>query len=151
MEEGKFYYSDLFKKIANRQKILLNEKMSEGKITYVQSLVILYLLHVRDTAGEDYAVSQKAIENYLSLKGSTVTYILKRMEDNGFITREKSETDSRMNCICPTEKGISYVPLFFSILDGVEDLMTKGMNESEKELLRSLLQKVLTNLEHEHI
>ena len=46
MTEDTFYYSELFKKIANEQKVQLNKGTSEQGITNVQSLVILYLLDI---------------------------------------------------------------------------------------------------------
>ena len=87
------------------------------------------------------------MEKYLSLKGSTVTKLLDRMEENGFIKRVKSKRDSRANCIYPTELGISFVPYFYDALHQVESTMTKGMTEAEKELLKDLLKRVLANLE----
>ena len=42
-----YYYTDVFKKIANDQKVLLNKGMCEHGLTYVQSLVILRLYLLR--------------------------------------------------------------------------------------------------------
>ena len=147
MAEGTFYYSDLFKKIANEQKVQLNKRTSEQGMTYVQSLVILYLLAISKHAEPGQEITQRDLEKYLSLKGSTVTKLLDRMEENGFITRVKSKRDSRANCIHPTELGISFVPCFYEALYQVEGTMTKGMSETEKEVLKDLLKRVLANLE----
>ena len=92
-------------------------------------------------------MTQRDLEKYLSLKGSTVTKLLDRMVENGYITRTKSKKDSRANAIYPTELGLSYVPCFYEVLYQVENTMTKGMNESERELLKDLLRRVLANLE----
>lgn len=147
MTEDTFYYSELFKKIANEQKVQLNKGTSEQGITYVQSLVILYLLDMSRHAEAGAEVTQRDLEKYLSLKGSTVTKLLNRMEENGYITRTKSKKDSRANAIYPTELGLSYVPCFYEVLHRVENTMTKGMDESERELLKNLLRRVLANLE----
>lgn len=147
MNENAFYYSDLFKKIANEQKILLNNSMTEQGMTYVQSLVILYLLDTQKHSGAEHEVSQRDLERYLSLKGPTVTNILNRMEENGFIVRTRSERDSRVNRIQPTELGMALIPNFYNVLNHVESIMTNGMTEGEQMQLKLLLQKVLTNLE----
>ena len=145
-EEG-FYYTDLFKKIANEQKIRLNNGTAEQGMTYVQSLVILYLLDTQKHSPADNEVSQRDLERYLSLKGPTVTKLLNRMEENGFIVRQRSRRDSRANCIYPTEAGLSMVPNFYQVLHQVEDTMTRGLTEAEKAQLKDLLQRVLANLE----
>lgn len=147
MAEGTFYYSNLFKKIANEQKVQLNKRTSEQGMTYVQSLVILYLLDAVKHSEAGPEVTQRQLEKYLSLKGSTVTKLLDRMEENGYIMRVKSKRDSRANCIYPTELGISFVPYFYDALHQVESTMTMGMTEAEKELLKDLLKRVLANLE----
>ena len=147
MAEGSFYYTDLFKKIANEQKVQLNKRTAEQGMTYVQSLVILYLLDTSKHAEVGPEVTQRHLEQYLSLKGSTVTKLLDRMAENGYITRVKSKRDSRANCIYPTELGISFVPYFYEALHRVESTMTKGMTEGEKETLKDLLKRVLANLE----
>lgn len=147
MTEEAFYYTNLFKKIANEQKVQLNKRTSEQGMTYVQSLVILYLLDMKKHAETGPEVTQRQVEKYLSLKGSTVTKLLDRMEENGYITRVKSKRDSRANCIYPTELGISFVPYFYDALHQVESTMTKGMTTEEKEMLKDLLKRVLINLE----
>lgn len=147
MNADRTYYSDLFKKIANEQKVLLNNHASEQGITYVQSLVILFLLNTQSRFGNEHEVSQKDVERYLSLKSSTVTHILSRMEDNGLIVRMKSEKDCRANLIYPTKRGEAIVPLFFNALEDVESIMTKGMTKDEENQLQHLLGKVLANLE----
>ncbi len=143
MEQDKFYYSEYFKKISNGQKMLLDQCLAEYGITYAQSLVILYLFEAQDM----HKVSQKDIEKYLSLKGSTVTHILNRMEENEFVYRQKSKEDNRVNHLFLTQKGITYYPLFFKALDAMEKRMTQGLSAGEKEQLKRLLLKVLENLE----
>lgn len=146
MQGDNFYYTEVFKKIANRQKVLLNLGTSEYGVTYTQSMVILFLSETQKFYGDDHEISQKDVENYLYVKGSTVTRLLARMEENGLITREKSRRDSRSNCLHLTEKGKSCHKLFFGVLDSVEEMMTKGLTEPEKEQLQMLLQKILANI-----
>lgn len=146
MQGDHFYYTEFFKKIANRQKVLLNLGTSEYGVTYTQSMVILFLFETQKFYGDDHEISQKDVENHLYVKGSTVTRLLNRMEENGLIIRKKSQRDSRSNCLYLTEKGKSRHKLFFGVLDNIEEMMTKGLTESEKEQLQMLLQTVLANI-----
>ena len=142
----KTYFSDLFKKIANGQKAMLNHGVAQNDITYVQSLVLLYLSNMRCQFGADHEVSQKDVEDYLLLKGSTVTRLLGRMEENGLIRRVRSQKDCRSNYLVMTEKGRDFVPVFYQILDNIEELMTEGFGQEEKETLMAMLQRVLENM-----
>ena len=142
----KVYYSDLFKKIANGQKAMLNHGVAQNDITYVQSLVLLFLNNMRCQFGSDHEVSQKDVEDYLLLKGSTVTRLLSRMEESELIQRVRSQKDCRSNYLVMTEKGESFVPVFYQVLDNVEQLMTDGFSQEEKETLMTLLQRVIKNI-----
>lgn len=144
---AKIFITELFKKIANNQKVLLNQGTLKEGITYVQSMILLYLDEAIKHHDADFEISQKDVEHTLSLRSSTVTEILNRMETGGFLKREKSTKDSRSNRLCLTDKAESFVPVFFDILDGVEDQMTAGMDQADKEKLKELLQKVSDNLE----
>lgn len=145
----KFYYSELFKKIANEQKMMLNNGTVKHGATYVQSLVILYLLDQEDRFGPEHEVSQKDVEQYLLLKGSTITPILNRMEENQLIIREKGRKDSRVKSLSVTEDGRAVAVVFFEVLSNVEKKMTSGMSEDEQVLLKTLLQRVMSNLSNE--
>lgn len=146
MSYEKTYYSDLFKKIANGQKAMLNHGVAQNGITYVQSLVLLFLNNMRYRFGKDHEVSQKDVEEYLLLKGSTVTRLLGRMEENKLIQRVRSQKDCRSNYLVMTEKGESFVPVFYQVLDHVEQLMTDGFSQEEKEMLMTMLERVLENM-----
>ena len=142
----KVFITELFKKIANNQKVLLNQGTLTEGITYVQSMILLYLDDTIKHHGEDFEISQKDVEHTLSLRSSTVTEILNRMEAGGYLRREKSLKDSRSNRLCLTDKAEAFVPVFFDILEDVENQMTGGMDESDKKKLKELLQKVADNL-----
>ena len=149
MGESNFYYSDLYKRIANQQKVLLNKEMDKHGVTNVQSLVVLYVLEQEKQFGPEHEVTQKDVEHYLNLRSSTVTHILARAEENGLITREKSLKDSRAKHLSVTPKGQNLIPVFFSVLDSIENKMTAGMNEEERQLLKRLLSQVADNLTDE--
>lgn len=57
MQGDNFYYTEVFKKIANRQKVLLNLGTSEYGVTYTQSMVILFLFETQKFHGDDHEIS----------------------------------------------------------------------------------------------
>lgn len=72
--------------------------LDELEITYPQYITLMVLW-------EKDGISVNDITNKLILNTNTVTPLLKRLEEQGFITRKKSETDERKVIIDLTEKG----------------------------------------------
>lgn len=68
-------------------------------LTYPQYLVLMVLW-------ENDRVSVNKITNKLILNTNTVTPLLKRMEAQGLITRERSESDERSILVALTLKGL---------------------------------------------
>ena len=142
-----FYYIETIKKISNGQRKLLNSLMSSYDVTYIQALILGYLTEEPKEHGEDFEITQKDIETYMSLSAATITDVLKRMEASGYIKRVKSKKDGRANQLLPTEKGIACVPGFIEISGHVENRTTEGLTDDEKKMLKNLLMKIEKNLE----
>ena len=72
--------------------------LNELGITYPQYLVLLVLWEEDNLLVNDIA-------RKLILNTNTITPLLKRMEQLGFIERKRSEADERKVCVLLTEKG----------------------------------------------
>ena len=68
-------------------------------LTYPQYLVLLVLWEKDGQPVNDIA-------KHLCLETNTVTPLLKRMEQEGLVTRHQGERDSRQVIVCLTEKGL---------------------------------------------
>ena len=88
------------KQINNIYEKELNERLKKLGITSSQCAVLDYLFH---TNKEE--VNQRDVEKNLSLKNPTVTGILKRMEEKGFILIVPNASDKRKKNIYLTEKA----------------------------------------------
>lgn len=142
-----FYYIETIKKISNGQRKLLNSLMNSYDVTYIQALILGYLTEEPKEHDEDFEITQKDIESYMSLSAATITDVLKRMEASGYIKRVKSKKDGRANQLLPTEKGIACVPGFIEISEQVENKITEGLTKDEKKQLKTMLMKIEKNLE----
>jgi len=74
---------------------------------------------------------QRDIENYYKLRRSTVTIALKKMEQNGLITRESVESDSRLKKIVVTEKAKKLHELFIERMNVIESELKNQLTEEE--------------------
>jgi DNA-binding MarR family transcriptional regulator len=92
-------------------------------ITYPQYLVLMVLWETNTIPVNDIAKK-------LILNTNTITPLLKRMEQQGLITRERSDTDERKVLVQLTEKGKTMQEEAALIPDG----LVKRLSESELKL-----------------
>ncbi|MFH0067995.1 MarR family winged helix-turn-helix transcriptional regulator [Peribacillus sp. NPDC056705] len=107
------------------------------KVTYPQYLVLL-LLWEQDT------LTVKKLGELLALDSGTLTPMLKRMEQNGLIVRERSSEDERSVMIKLTEKGLGlqeeacFIPDRISAMSGDDKKVVEDLKVSLLQLLKTL-------------
>ena len=90
----------MIKQINNVYEKDLNERLKTIGITASQCAVLDYLFH---TSKEE--VSQRDVERSLNLKNPTVTGLLKRLDEKGYILCVPNASDKRKKNIYLTEKA----------------------------------------------
>ncbi len=109
------------------------------EVTYPQYLVLL-LLWEQDT------LTVKKLGELLALDSGTLTPMLKRMEQNGLIVRERSTEDERSVMIKLTEKGLGlqeeacFIPERISAMSGEDKKVVEDLKASLIQLLKTLQQ-----------
>ena len=126
MENRSLPIGFIIKQVNNVYEKDLNERLKKIGITSSQCAVLDYLFH---TSKDE--VSQRDVEKNLNLKNPTVTGILKRLDEKGYIfcvpnanDRRKMEADRRK----------------------LDRELTRGMTKRETEALRKNLDKILNNI-----
>ena len=105
-------------------------------ITYPQYLVLMVLRERDHVAMTDLA-------QRLTLESSTLTPMLKRLEEQGLVRRKRYAFDERKVVISLTEKGIAVITRARSVPAQVS--RASGLTAEESRALRTLLAKL--NLE----
>lgn len=129
------------KQINNIYEKELNERLKKLGITSSQCAVLDYLFH---TNKEE--VNQRDVEKNLSLKNPTVTGILKRMEEKGFILIVPNTTDRRKKNIYLTEKAYDIQRKMDADRRKLDRRLIIGLSKKEVETLSKGLEKVLYNI-----
>lgn len=112
--------------------------LDELDITYPQYLVLLVLW-------EKNEIPVKDISEKLLLETNTLTPLLKRMETNGFIKRNRSKTDERMVIISLTQKGKdSYQKAIGIPKKLIDKLDCFSIDKKDIEIMKKNLDKILT-------
>ncbi len=131
----------LLKRVNNIYKRNFNNKIAEINLTTAQCDVLGFL-----RAKEGQEVNPIDLEKNLNLTRPTVTGLLKRLEEKGFIRLEASCRDHRYKQILLTEKADRHHQEMLSNLREVEEQLYKDISEEEKEVLISILNKILRNM-----
>lgn len=131
----------LIKQINNVYEKDLNEKLKNLGLTTSQCAVLDYLFH---TSRDE--VSQRDVERHLSLKNPTVTGILKRLDEKGYIFCVPNESDRRKKNIYLTEKAYDVRRKMESHRRRMDRDLTRGMTKREVDALRRYLEKLLYNM-----
>lgn len=117
-----------------------NEKLAKFGVHAGQDIV-LYFLGLED----GQTVSQ--LMAYICVQPATISNTINRMVSSGLITKVKDEKDARVSRIFLTEKGKEVLVEVRKIWRTLEDQTIEGLSEEEKQLMKQILQRLLSNLE----
>lgn len=131
----------LIKQINNNYEKEFNRLLKSIGITASQCAVLDYLFH---SSREE--ITQKDIERHLSLKNPTVTGLLKRLDEKGYILSVRGTSDKRCHHIYLTEKAYDIQKKMESIRKKCDRELTLGMSKKEVQALKKALEKVLYNV-----
>ena len=131
----------LIKQINNVYEKDFNKILRSIGITSSQCAVLDYLFH-----SSEEAITQRDIEKHLSLKNPTVTGLLKRLDEKGFILVVPSTTDRRCKNIYLTEKAYDIQKKMEAGRKKSDRGLTIGMSAKEVQALKKALEKVLYNI-----
>lgn len=131
----------IVKQINNVYEKELNERLRKIGITSSQCAVLDYLFR---TSKEE--VSQRDVEKNLNLKNPTVTGILKRLDEKGYILCVPNANDRRKKNIYLTEKAYDIQRRMDADRRKLDRELTRGMTKREENALRRNLEKLLYNI-----
>lgn len=110
-------------------------------LSAMQGHVIGYLYYCRDKD-----VFQRDIEETFNITRSSVTGIVKLMEEKGYLTRQSVQGDARLKKLTLTPKGLNHHQRAMAAIDQVETDALRGFTPEEIDLFRSLCTRIRTNL-----
>ena len=83
-------------------------------------------------------ITQEQLTQQIHVNRSSVTRQLAFLEENGFITRKRCETDRRTIEVYPTEKMTAAFPIVQQVLKDWKNALTEGLSPQEKEQIEVL-------------
>ena len=125
------------------RKIILESKMNNNNnlVTMMQGKIMKYLF-----MNKNKKIYNKDIEEYLRLRRSTVSGILKTMEKNGLIMR--LDNDSRRKQIVLTDASIEKGKEIKDKMIKFEKEIRKNITEEELNIFFIVTEKIKNNIEN---
>ena len=121
----------------------MNRELQKYDVSPMQCRVLMQLYARR---GE---MDQKALQELLMVKASTVNGIVERLEEKGMITRAVKPTDARGKVLRLTEEGCRFHDAFLKIEERLHRQMERGFSREELLEFHEYLRRVAENLETE--
>ncbi|CAE7262347.1 slyA [Symbiodinium sp. CCMP2456] len=118
----------------------MNTLLADEGISYRQMQVLAWLAMEGDQ-------SQADLSRCMGVEPPTVVSVIDRMERDGLIERKACPDDRRKRIISPTERALPVWERIIGCAKRINQRATKGLTKSEIATLRSLLERVHTNLE----
>lgn len=121
-----------------------NETMKIVGLTRIQGRVLHYILH-KQMDGID--CFQKDVEERFSIKPSSATEIIRRLEDKGYIEKEEYPDDKRMKKLIVKKAGIDKKNEIVKRIISDEQKYRKGIDEDKLDIFFEVINQILENVE----
>lgn len=128
--------SYFIRNIAHLMANMQNRCLTMFGLTNQQARILMY---IDKNIRKQRNIKRKDLENFLNLKGSSVTSLMHGLEKNGFIERAQSSKDARRKELVLTSKAKSLIEQMDLIFEATDNQLQEGMSEEEKMTFRLLL------------
>lgn len=130
----------------NRQICIQMERMANyylaaSDVTGVQAQMLLYILRHSETG-----VSVTDLHQISGYSKATISNLVKRLREKGYIRVEACEQDDRRRLLFSTEKGRRIQALLAASIREVENSLYRGLSAEELSTLDQLQKRMLQNL-----
>lgn len=122
-----------------------SRSVGEGDVTLSQLLLLDLLLEMEP----GQALFSKDLGQKTGISRSTVSSMLKRMKQNGYLEMVADEEDNRRKQIVLTAKAYQARQEAAAVMQNLNQCLCRGLSEQELDCVRSALQTMLQNLQSE--
>ena len=130
----------MFKLISDGIRAKIDTNVKEHDLTCSQLRILGYL---NKNGG---SITQKKIEDFLGVSHPTVVGLINRLEKNGFVKTHFDKGDKRRKIISEDEKAVALYIQMENQRRQIEELLLKGLTESEINELERMLNIVYNNV-----
>lgn len=137
MENEETSCSYFIRNISHLMANMQDRCLSMYGLSNQQARILMYLSK-HNIRGQK-KVKRRDLEEFLNLKGSSVTSLIQGLEKNGFIERFDSDRDGRRKELVLTDRAKELLAQMDLIFEATDNQLQEGMSEEEKMTFRLLL------------
>lgn len=145
MNSGNIPIGRLMAMASNMMRRIMEKKFSELPCSAVEAMTISFINNALEV-NPDSQVFQRDIEREFYLRPSTVSEIIKNLEQKGFIYRENVDGDGRKKKLVLTEVALEYDKASKIKLSEIDNMLTKNISIEDLEIYRKILNNMIENL-----
>ena len=97
--------------------------------------------------GANHGISQTELADKLKVRTASMTYIIKQLEELGWIYRERDMDDQRVVRVYLTEAGKAIEPKIVDVWNHLEAVILAGLSDAQQADLRLLISHMLRNIQ----
>ena len=116
----------------------MNKKVEPLDLGKGQLSVLLFLYRYDGS-------SQQQLTDYLRVDKGCIAKTIKKLEQDGYVTRETDANDKRAFSVHLTQKAKDAMPAIRQAIYSWEDVITAGLNEEEKAVAGQIIYKMAKN------
>lgn len=94
---------------------------------------------------EHGTITQKELLEVLTLKSGSVSEMVGKLETQGFITKERSDTDKRKINITLTDEGRAFLAEKTELMQRQEEVLFDSLTAEQRDMLKELLSTLLND------
>ncbi len=117
---------------------VFNNFLREYNLTLSQVEILRYLNMHRNEE-----VHQKDIEKFFHISNPTVSGLLNRLEEKGFIVRETDLNDTRKKSVKSTNEALAMAKKLKKTMDQFENDLLSALNNDERQRLKEYLMRII--------
>ena len=92
-------------------------------------------------------ITMTELVEYINSPMSTATGIVDRLVKNGYVIRERSETDRRIVILRLTEEGAQLIKKLKELISGYLGMVLEDLTEEEKRFITNIAMKIMNSLQ----
>ena len=130
-----------YDKLNRRMLRYFSSFFTDTQITSIQGLILHYII----VESEARDIFPKDIEEFLEIKGSSVTSLISNLERNGYLRRESLDSDRRYKKLVLTEQTLAIKDDITSRVNEYMHSMFAGISEDDLEIFEKVILQMTEN------
>ena len=104
------------------------------------------IIHLLNQRRLKEGLTQNELASFMKFNKGAVAKLVKVLEAEDYIYRCSDENDKRLQRLYLAERGKKAIPAIMTLEQELSEKLVKGFSDDEKEVLHSMLERVIENI-----